>query len=113
MELKETINKLFEMTDEQRTEVFGVSSVESILDNYYTNAIIENIENYFTPSPKYGDVYVNKDGDKKAIVLRYGYYCYYLTNEHECPQKMTPKNFLTYYTRTGKNVADKLKELFE
>lgn len=109
MELREAIDKLFEMTDELRLEVFGLKTVEAVLNYYSTNSILENIENFYSEPPKYGDVYLNRNG-KKAIVLSGGFT---LCEDYECPQAMSTEYIDKFFTKTGKNVADKLKGLFE
>lgn len=109
MELKEAIDKLFEMTDEQRLGVFGLKTVESVLNYYSTDSILKNIEDYYSEPPKYGDVYVGKDG-WKVIVLSGGFT---LCEEYECPQEMSVEYVAEHFIKTGKNVADKLKGLFE
>lgn len=108
MELREAIDKLFEMTDEQRFEVFAVKEVEKVLNNYCTDAIIKDIEDFYT-EPKYGDVYLDRNGDK-VIILSGGFT---LCEGYECPQSMSSEYVDKRFTKTGKNVADKLEGLFE
>ena len=108
MELKEAIDKLFEMTDEQRLEVFSISDVTAVLDTYHMSALIENIE-AFCSDPKYGDVYLDRSGHK--VVVLYGDWI--LSEKYECPQSLSSEYVKKYYTKTGKNVAYKLKGLFE
>lgn len=107
MELKVAINKLFEMTDEERHAVFGHERVEDVLDNCHTDNIIRLIENF--SSPKYGDVYIDEEGFK-LVILDGGYS---LCERYECPQKFSLNSLVKYYTKTGKNIADKLGGLFQ
>ena len=108
MELREAIDKLFEMTDEQRFEQFGVKTVEEVLDNHYVEGIVDRIES-FCSKPKYGDVYLDHNGEK-VIILSGGFT---LCEKYECPQSMSFEYVDKFYTKTGKNVADELKELFK
>lgn len=108
MELKEAIDKLFEMTDEQRLEVFNFSDVRDVLDNYLIDNILRVIENFYS-EPKYGDVYLDEMGHKFIVLdASWG-----LSEKYECPQKMSFEFIAKCYTKTGKNVADKLQRLFE
>ena len=107
MELKVAINKLFEMTDEERHAVFGREEVEDVLNNYHTDNIIRLIENF--SSPKYGDVYINDQGFKLVALDDE----YFLCEKYECPQKVSLNSLVKYYTKTGKNIADKLDGLFQ
>lgn len=109
MELREAIDKLFEMTDEQRSEIFGISEVKGVLDNHYMTALIENIEDFYS-EPKYGDVYVHSRDGHKIIILDGDFI---LSDKYECPQEMSFQCINGCYTKTGKNVADKLKGLFK
>lgn len=108
MELRETIDKLFEMTDEQRMEVFETKDVEEVLDNYFMKGITKRIESFYS-KPKYGDVYLDRNGNK-LIILDGGFTLY---EKHECPQTMPFDYIDQYFTKTGRNVADQLKELFK
>lgn len=108
MELREAIDKLFEMTDEQRYEVFGWKNVKNVLDDYEMDMISREIEKFYA-KPKYGDVYVDEMGHK-FIVMDAGWG---LSEKYECPQKMSSEFISKYYTKTGKNIADKLKDLFK
>lgn len=119
MELREAIDKLFEMTDEQRYELFEHTDVEDILNTYVISVILNIIEDFYS-KPKYGDVYVRKfDGSilsKKCIFLSDDSKCdkyWLLFNGTDAPQEYTKSNFERNYAKTGKNVADKLQGLFE
>jgi hypothetical protein len=108
MELKEAIDKLFEMTDEQRMEVFETKDVKEVLDDYFTGCITKRIEDFYS-KPKYGDVYLDRNGDK-VIILDGGLT---LHEKYKCPQSMSFDYIYECFTKTGKNVADELKGLFE
>jgi hypothetical protein len=108
MELREAIDKLFEMTDEQRFEIFGWKNAKSVLDDRTMDEILGMVREFYS-EPKYGDVYVDETG-YKFIILDAGWG---LSEKYECPQKMSSDIISDYYTKTGKNVADKLKDLFE
>lgn len=108
MELKEAIDKLFEMTDEQRYELFEYTNAEDILDSYLMSSILQRVEDFYS-KPKYGDVYLDKNG-KKVIVLSGGFT---LCENYECSQAMSAEYIDEFFTKTGKNVTDKLKGLFE
>ena len=108
MELREAIDKLFEMTDKQRFELFGFATGKEVLDNHYVNAMVDRIKDFYS-KPKYGDVYLDKNGDK-VIILDGGYT---LHEKHKCPQVMPFEYVDKAFTKTGKNVADQLKELFK
>lgn len=117
MELKEAIDKLFEMTDEQRYESFGLEGARAVLDNYYMDTLIKNIEEFYS-EPKYGDMYMRNFGDsnKKCIFLSEDNDCdkyWLLFNSTDAPQGYSKSSFKRNYTKTGKNVADKLNGLFE
>ena len=107
MELKVAIDKLFEMTDEERHAVFGHREVEDVLNNCHTDNIIRLIENF--SSPKYGDVYIDNQGFKLVALDDK----YFLCEGCECPQKISLNSLVKYYTKTGKNIADKLGGLFQ
>ena len=108
MELKEAIDKLFEMTDEQRERVFGVKETGAVLNDYYTNAIIKNMEDFYS-KPKYGDVYLDRNGKRVVVLLGGGFT---LCEDYECPQSMSSEYIDGFFTKTGKNVADELGRLF-
>jgi hypothetical protein len=108
MELKEAIDKLFEMTDEQRIEAFDHSNAEDVLNAYVMSTIVGFIEEFYS-DPKYGDVYLDRSGHK--VVVLYGDWI--LSEKYECPQSLSSEYVKKYYTKTGKNVAYKLKGLFE
>jgi hypothetical protein len=108
MELKEAIDKLFEMTDEQRVEVFDFSNAEEVLNSYVMSSIVGFIEEFYS-EPKYGDVYLDKDG-RKIIVLNGGLN---LCEEYEAPQELTNEFLIQKCTKTGKNVAYELRGLFK
>ena len=115
MELKEAINKLFEMTDEQRLKVFEYSNAEDILNSYRMGTILKTIED-FCAEPKYGDVYERKgDSEEKCVFLGMDYKgkCWLLFNEMHIPQEYPKPNFECYYTKAGENIEDKLKALFK
>ena len=108
MELREAINELFEMTDEQRHNIFGLADAEDVLNSYLMTTILKNIESFC--EPKYGDVYLTKDDGSKLIILDNNYI---LHEVYKCPQKASLKLITEDCIKTGKNVADKLKGLFE
>lgn len=108
MELREAIDKLFEMTGEQRYEMFSTKEVKAVLDNFYTETIVKRIED-FCSAPKYGDVYLDSNGEK-VIILSGGFT---LCESYECPQSMSSEYVDKHFTKTGKNVAGELKELFK
>ena len=108
MELREAINKLFEMTDEQRLEIFDFSDVEEVLNSYIMGTILVLIEEFYS-NPKYGDIYLDKNGDK-LIVLDGDFALY---EKCKTPQSMPFDYIERAFTKTGKNVANELKNLFK
>lgn len=78
MELREAIDKLFEMTDEQRYELFEHTDVENILNTYVISTMVNIIEDFYS-KPKYGDVYVCKFGG--SILSKK---CIFLSEDNDC-----------------------------
>lgn len=113
MELKEAIDKLFEMTDEQRNAIFDCSEVGAVLDIYCIECIVKRIEEFF--EPKYGDVYENEWHTKIIFLSRSKEKdkVWILHSDEKVPQLFSMSTIDNYYTKIGKNVADKLKGLFE
>lgn len=106
---KEIFSKLFDMSSDELYEMFGYDSVEKIVDYIDYSTIIDKLS-----EPRYGDVFVHNREDDKAIFLHKGSTKYWLLFEDTpCPQEYTPSYFRRDFVKTGENVADKLKGLFE
>ena len=106
---KEIFSKLFDMSSAELHEMFDCDDVEDVINRITYADIIEKLS-----EPRYGDVYVHNEDNEKTIFLYNGSKKYWLLFEDTpCPQQYTPSNFKASYVRTGENVADKLRGLFE
>jgi hypothetical protein len=114
--IKEVINELLTMTEDERKKVIGYKDVETILHIVLLSEIEERINKYKEErNPKYGDVYISKNLEhKKAVFLTMNNNgSIWALMKYPCPQNLgNIEWFLDNFERTGENVADKLQELF-
>lgn len=108
---KEIFSKLFDMSSAELHEMFDWDNVKDIINNVPYSVIITKL-----CEPRYGDVYLcdGIEQHKKAVFLGEDSSRYWLLFEgNNLPQTYTISNFKAWYIKTGENVADKLKGLFE